>query len=70
MAEYIVQGDSVKALGDAIREKTGKTEPMLMSEMVNTVKNDLFTAATIDENGIVHLPGSATISEDGIVTLQ
>lgn len=39
MSEYIIQEESLIALGDSIREKTGKTDSLTIDQMIEEIRN-------------------------------
>lgn len=59
MAEYLVQGQSLTAIANAIRSKTGSTSPMSLEAMARSIDNMEIVNATII--GIVPDTGSSFI---------
>lgn len=82
MAEYLIQEETLKAIADAIRGKTGSTDPMTLSQMpkqlepladVSTVTAraaDVLTGKTIVDSNGSNIDGSMPIHKTSKVMYE
>ena len=62
MAEYLIQGETLTAIADAIREKTGKTGTINPTEFSDNISTIVTAGESIDPNDIIMKTASRMVS--------